>query len=877
MSASTRVFCATLVALFLLALGVHCAWQRQSAEAVDRMVHALEQQHGWHVEEARLHMLRGALALRGLEVREDGWRLLAPYVLLRGHFAERLSQVRLSEWHMQRGEVHLSWKRLSFRPGVPLQALPSPWREVFSSLRRLHAEDVDLYLHRSWEGGGPVLRFRRGHLRWRRDAGEEQWFASSQGPLGLWQWRGKHGQVRIDWQDVNASEPLAFLTAVVESGDAGRLKGHAIWQGHAWNGDLSWRLPGHSVGRMAWQGVLPDEKNLRLVIHGVHWPLRGTSWSGGLLAGCEWREGTVDGTVRIRRLHGRWSLRSDELWLRGMRAVDAFDGETCLQAERLHLRGVNVQWPEEKALYIDRLQAENGRWRVNNGMRASAMEGEGSWREGRVHGSFHGWRLVGDDAFSQMRDLYGTLEWTPDTWSLQARSMPPLGAMAPRWELSAHKGEKRGERFRFRLQGWSVPLSVFRSLLPKRLTDGAELGGQVALSWRGSLYGAPDGAYWTGEGMAETHHLSWQHDGWQARCQRLVLDAIRYDGRRWHLGDIEVGRWSLLAPLAPLSDGLASEEPWKPFWLAPWSVDRLRMQEGRFSIGWSDPAWARIDPLQVRDLHPGSSIELDVSGELLAGALQADVRWWPWDPPGRLEARLRLRDALPFAANPWLLQSDLPDFIRGRLDMDLRVASPSADDPYAYEGIWRVKLKHADLAQGVQQSESFVRAVGRDPRLLLQALTHQGVLRVDIPLQGDWREEPLRWSLLGHLALQELRRRAEEISTEEPSPKRKPRHTLAYVRLHGDTPLWPNERARARKVIRILRKDPSLVLELVPQLGRRDRDAQTIADIRHTQALLEAYIHAAGIARERILPLWPQSAHQAGGEAGIRMQVYAAY
>ncbi len=854
-----RYYLAAVAVLFLLAMSAHISLQRQSAEEASQLVHQLARHHHWTLKDVRLHMLRGILTVYGLHIQAENWTLDAPYVLLRGHFSSDPEAVRLREWHMQRGQLQLPLRSLPDNDFGLLSQLPPYLQSMMRDIRLIDMDEVDIQLMPDMLTDQPLL-FQRTHLQWQYDASGGHAFATSQGRLGFWQWRKNAEQSSLNWQNVRASKIFP-----VNRHATGTLKGHMRWQGETLQGDALWQSGDGSNRRLAWEGTGALWKTADLHVHAVNWPVIAVP-ALSAVDGCQWQQGGINGTASIQLQEDGWSWRSRELTLRHIQTATA--NGSCLQAEELVLHGLAAK-PEQSQLTIKHFEATHGTVDLRHILTASPPPQQHI----TAQGTFQDWQLRIDDD-TRIGDLYGTVSSQPSQWQLALynRTDAANAERAGQWQINASgQWQDRPGEVNFSLQTTAVPVDEFRRFFPQRMVRDALLSGNINLQWQGAIRRDDHGQlHWSGDGDAAIDHLQWQRAGWQAGSYMVNLDHIQLDESGMHVQRLALAPWQLLAPLVPLTQSQPAPVSHQLFWLEGWQIDELQLAAGSFAIGWPEPVWARIQASSIHGIHPGKALHIELAGTVMDGAASASIRWFPWHAPQRMDVRFTLHDALPFVANNWLLQSDIPDFIQGRIDTTLEVDSDS-EDAYAYQGIWHIGLRHGELAQGLQQSEQFQQLVGAMPREALAALRYQDMTRLDIPLRGNWQTSPLSWSLLGKALIQQLHHKV-AASAGGNSTEHYKRHTLGYVRLHHDDQLWPNERARVRTVIKGLHKTHAVV-ELVPQLGRRPLNADTIADIRYTQQLLEDYMVTQHIKRQRIFPLWPQTSHQAGGEAGIRMQV----
>jgi len=877
-----RWYVAVLLMVMLLSLTAHFFVQQQSVMQVQRLAQALANKHGWQLGEVRLHMLRGALTLRDLDIDQNNLHVQLPFLLLRGHFSEDPHDIRLTEIRLQQGRVDwtlavpLSLHDLATLPLSRL--LPEEWSALLKPARNIVLDQLDVHIHRG-EAGELVLQ--RVYINGEGQAGSRKWFASSQGEMGLLQWRSDATSSRLDWQEIKAERLLSFLRhdqPTLKS--SARIKGHMLWQEQHLSGAMDWQNMPHN-GRLAWQGQQQAgaENPFVVTVHAVDWPALMIPFQTPDIRHCVWQKGVVNGVTKLQIQPEQWQLQSKEIKLGDAVSQDAY-GDPCWQLTQAQLSNVAVHWPQH-TITVEHLQLSGGTWSLPHDLARAVSPSPWSIQQAKV--DYQDMTLQDSLQEISLHDLYGEAVINDGKWRLTAESPGSDPYSLAHWHIQADNQHTTHSSlpplFTYSAQGYGVNPAAIRRLLPIRLTEHATLNAQVQVKITGGIRPHLDSSGattlgWYGTADALVEKLSWERDGWQALIDQVVIDHLEFDAVHGvRMDALNIGDWVLHAPLTPLTEPNSQAEPWEPFWLADWQIKRVTVAAGEWSIGWHDAVWMKLDPFVVTSLQAPLPVSFQWTGRLLDGELQASMVWLPWQSPGELTMQLSLRHALPFVANTWLLQSDLPDFIRGRINLDFHLIS-APEDNYSYHGELAATLAHASMAQGVHQSDSFLRLAGVDPRSLLKRLADDEQFTLTVPLQGNWQSTPLTWGGLGAATLKVMKERYQ--SHPAIRTVRRDHKKLAYIRLHQEDDLWPNERARVKEVIRTLQASPLLVLELVPQLGRHDLDASFISTTRRTQQLIEDYMRERHISPNRIIPLWPQKSHKAGGEAGIRMQMYTA-
>lgn len=870
-----RWYIASVLVAILILFTVHLQVQLKSAGQIDILMQHLAKQHGVTLGEVRFRMLRGALTLRQVEVNQEGFQFIAPYILLRGNFSSDIEQVRLSEFHMQKGMIQLAWPNLKGgeKPTLPIELLPDEWQAMFASARKIIFDEIVLNIMLAADSK-EALSFQRFHLEGKGASPRRTWFGSSQGDLGLAKLHITSDMLRLDWQQVHFDQLQPFLSRSKQAvnGLKGHLKGFVLWQQDQINGSMDWYVD-DSEGRIAWQGRKLDgqwQGNIDV----VNWPLATAGLLFPNIAGCTLQAGSLDGTWHVKGGGEQWQISSNEIDITNLVASDQYSS-ACWEAEQLTLRGSSWKWPE-LTLLIKQANMNHGSLRMPESIPSQG----GIWKSQIEQVTFADMTLSNADTRMKLTDVYGDAEWKEDSWQLHAYKYVEGTSTIDdgQWSIAlAHDHSQPSRIFSFSVKGEAVSPAFFRDVLPSRLAKGATLNASMHADLQGYVDQTADHSLvWHITGDLFLERPSWQRGGWQWVANHISVNGLTFNsGEPMHASSVELSSWRLTAPLSPMGQPVAQGNSWQPFWLDGWNIKKLQVGTGSFSVGWPDSIWMTTKAFEVRPVSVNESIKLKLRGTIFEGEMTADVYWFPWESPGWFGIQASVRHALPFASNTWLLQSDMPDFIQGRLSMDLHIQPAAMKDLYAYDGVFNIQLSHAALAQGVHRSEQFKQVFGLGPYDALSQLSSGGDMSLAIPLQGNWSHNSMSWAYLGAALVKTMQQKIKKGAAIIPHQKRGETRVLAYIRLHKDDQLWPNERARVRQTIDALMKNPKLVLELVPQLGRSSLNQQFIDVVRRTQQLIEDYMHKRHTSRARIIPLWPQKSHLAGGEAGIRLQVYA--
>jgi len=296
-----------------------------------------------------------------------------------------------------------------------------------------------------------------------------------------------------------------------------------------------------------------------------------------------------------------------------------------------------------------------------------------------------------------------------------------------------------------------------------------------------------------------------------------------------------------------------------------WTIDKLVATDGRMSLGRRDALIADGLFFSVRHLDYGTASPFTLRGRMGGGLLHMQGRL-SLQPELRITGKTKITDMLPFALNDWMQISGMPRFVRGRLDVALKLSKDSKDDG-AYRGKLDVSLYQGQLESGSFAADPLLERGGYGAQALLDRLNHAGKATINFPFRGRWNGDTL-FGHIGEASLAALKRAAQHTSgqgiTSPPVVSR-----ITRLRLQGKHGFSHNERVRLRHLIRRLKKHPKLVAELVPQLGSAPLNDDMLARVRRSQRMIEKYLHRFGIARKRIYPVWPLAANQRGDAPGI--------
>ncbi len=442
---------------------------------------------------------------------------------------------------------------------------------------------------------------------------------------------------------------------------------------------------------------------------------------------------------------------------------------------------------------------------------------------------------------------------------------------AQQWKIQG-QGALAKPEFTADISANSVPLVQLRPLLPDLswlgIRGAPELAGEVDMNIR--FNAGAKGVHV--QGPVKATHVLLAHAGTQVAAAQVQFDMNRVGPESRHISRIQADDWhyqTALLPMGASSPATAAGQAGKQ---QPhnWRVDRLLLNKGALSVGGRDAVWMRGINIRADELYAGNKAAVSVQAQLGEGAFSLKGTADVFSPVPRFYIRARLRQALPFFLGSWFAVSGAPQITRGRLNADFRLKGYDAGG--RYQGVLYLGLDHGQLETGVFPDDALLGLIGYSTQAVFDRLKTPARWRLKVPLTGDART-PLTPGAIGKQVLEAVKQQAEQApATELQVTERRP-IALERVHLHGSKPLTRNERSRLLRILAVLKDHPKAVLDLQPRLGSETLDTGQIQRLRHTQAMIERYLHRQGLATSRIFPVWPQSRHHTGDVGGIRILV----
>lgn len=446
------------------------------------------------------------------------------------------------------------------------------------------------------------------------------------------------------------------------------------------------------------------------------------------------------------------------------------------------------------------------------------------------------------------------------------------------WHLRI-SGQVLSSRFNVTADADHVPVVQFRSIMPDftSMSSGSvpELSGDTSLTL--NLEVLPGGIRYSGRITVQNFLMGQAGNLLQADRAELQINRAGLGENPQSYTSLHMRDWLYQAALSPLGS-LQSAATTVPPAIGPghksWRLDRLVLENGKFSLGNPQDIWLSHINGTVNGLAPGQQAVMDFSARAGGGKINLNGTLNMMQSMPAFKIQAKIRDVVPFFANDWLTLSRMPPLLRGRLSADLQLGTKP--DSSVYGGEMKLRLQHGQLQHGTFPDDPLLQLTGHSSQNLLDKLSNRHWnLTLEVPVSGDQHSRSPDWSVLGTALVDELRRQAGKVRQEKtkknspPSPKK-----ISSLRLHERGGFSYNERIRLFKIIHFLRRNRQLVLEMEPRLGAEVADAALFRRMRYTQTVIERFLHRRGISLARIFPVWPQASQREGETSSIRLIVH---
>jgi hypothetical protein len=869
MPGPARWYLAVMVMLSLMLMAAHFTVQARAQKVMQRTVNAWLAPMAGQVAQVRYRLLRGALTIDDMQVGQGQRAIHVSHIYLHASTSAMLSKsIRVTR-------VRLDGMNLSFPRADLTRWLQSTSSNVMTEWLSVmnHVDELILV---------------NGRVR----------FTDEKNP---WQVRNVSGRIAVDGFDLNGNS------------SGGLIRLHGERDHDSFNSVMNWKnmatarlvrilglktnLHGNSSGLLNWHADWPHRRfgfdgDIQLVDQPDHGDMHiqgemgpdnikvQARCSGISLAGL----GDILPAVNGRLVQaGMWSgdiqierQEKNEPWVAAMsgevHGLNLVSGDLpAWTIEKMTLNNAVAQWPAHQ-LNVERVQIYNMDMELQ-----SQLQSPGPTQPPASPWHFQ----VANLTFENVRPAIGIHE------STRRLILPPLkgsGHMEANgyaefdavnegealWHVTG-KGHLDG-LFNADIKAENVPVVQLRPLLPGFSLPGSS--GALQLSgnsrFQVSLQASHDKLILKGQLTLADLMLSQGGDTFLADTIHIdIQQAGMLEIQR--LASIRIDQWHYQAALHPIPrtaepEAVRKIEPQhKKF---SWQVDEITAEHGVISVGSKDAVWADYVSFSLKNLRAGAWSPLVLNASVGGGNLHVRGRIDLFSADTRIKLNARLRDALPFFLNNWLVISGSPSLIRGRLDGSFYIKPVRGK--HTYTGGLNLVLHQGQFEHGAFPQDPMLSLTGYNMQALSERLGRGRRLKIDIPFKGDWRTQPFSIEHLGFAALKAVKRQAssakETQGNAQPASK-----TVSHIRLQHGRAFSHNEHLRLWQVVKVLRKQPRLIVELLPQLGNTPLDESLISRTRHTQAMIEHYMHKRGIARRRIYPVWPTAEHRHGDITGIKI------
>ena len=866
-SVAARSYLTTIVILMLILVAAHFSMQAWGQQQARQWVSAWEKQYDGHVRDVRLRMLRGALTMRDIQWESEGIQFSAPFMLLRGNLASSNTQVDIREAALQGAEVTVSnnlfqkimQKKISFSALFPQASL-------LKTVRDVHGTGVKMIVQAGGKGTLLLQPLVIDHINFSSEPQRSQWQLSGNiwdGHIGVS--NQNHGQV-LTWSNLDAMHLTESLgLAVIQ----GRMNGKGQWQKNQLSGDVIWQNKSSASnknniieGRLAFQGTI-GKSGWGGKVQTESWPLQMFSAYAPVLYHRELKSAYLTGLVQVKNKQQGWQASMME---GSVRQLDyRSQSKDVWHLQNIDFKQAKLTWPQ-RTLHIHDMAIEQGSWAVDSHAEEPAVLLK-TWKVDFSTVSFKSIKL-GDIAKNiWLPDVQGKLSLHGQKLNMKASS--DSKAMGE-WELQA---QGLIGKLAVKTQAEHVPLLNFRDALPQTLVKDARLNGDVSLNLSGMWHEAG----WQLQGDMDGQDIMWNKGAWLWSAEHMQLKNIVFSSAQMpHVDVWQVDNWSGQTSLTPwfqASNVDTVQQQTAPFSLDGWQIKQLNIGYGKFSLGQEDAVWFESDMIKLDGIEENQVTHMQIQGKLASGRFVFKGDWFPWGEIPWISLHASLKQALPFAAAPWLQLSGLPILTRGRISADIKVNQIKAQ-PYDYKGKMVFTLKYGQLQNGISSNKMLSEATGYEAHGLFDRINSNGDIHLSVPLQGNWGHTPLNGRVLGQGLLSALAEKA--ASGVKPLPKKATLH-LSNIRLHDSfggrvDSLKHNERVRLRKVLHVLQRKRKWAIELRPQLGKEPLNEQLIKRVRKTQQQIEAFLVARGIKASRVFQVWPEEGNRQGESTGIVIQ-----
>ncbi len=884
LSSAARWYLAGIAMLALVLIAIHFAMQVYAQQEAKRLVSSWSESSGVSVGSVRYRMLRGALTLVDVHLKQDSTDIHAPTVFLHGSLTSLGGKLPVAGYvEIRRAHIKLSAKSAIGMVNGVSEALPGLFYEVWGSAKRVGIYDSHLQILPGTEGRLPaeatditIAQFEANQHEGRRNI--RGFLAALEGELKLVSQTDQQNvpdqsSGRITWKRIDAAS--FFTRAMGLAAIPGSLNGQVEWQANGTESG-SYRVTGTAEieggiekrARLDWQGLLVSGAWIG-EINAASWPLVPFSEHLPQFQHYKVASGNLDGTFKFTGGWRAWKVEAADSLFSGVLYAREEEDELLpdWRLAALRISGASLHWPD-RALRVEK----------------ASVEGLDFVSDARgVESSFKSWKmdvkeillsrfspsiLLSNELF-RLPELNGTARWQRGgRLSFDLRSSESEG-VEERWRVHGEGvlGAKSKSRLKIDVSSKQAALVRFRPLFPDPLRKGAsDISGAVNLNLSLTAGSSP----WEGSGEAELSDFSLQYKGEQLSARRVALDIERMGTAlpEQRIRQLDVSGWGYQAPLRPLAQSESKDAAIEGVQFSraePWFVQSLQMSDGRVMVGNSEAVWLQETDIRVDNLRPGSDAPIDLKAEMVDGGtlVVKGLLHWSEVMPGLRKAKVLVRDALPFFMNEWLSISGAPRLARGRIYADLKLEQ---DVDGGYKGLGYFRLQYGLLGPVHSDRDIFLSRTGFNTHDIFTTLNDAGQLRVRVPIQAEGGVA----DVLGVSFVAALKADMEKRKITSKVPANLKGELLSSVRLHEKAALSHNERVRLRKTLAYLKMNPKVAVELSPRLAMTSGEAIEVERVRYTQRLIEEFFIKRGVSRSRIFPVWPDEGHRnSGSSSGI--------
>lgn len=895
-----RWYLACIATLALLCVAAHLSIQQRAQQKAENLLLQWGQKAQVQIGDIHYHLLRNALIVKQIDITRQGGSLSIAHMLIRAN------PELLTSNSPQIGEIEI----VGIKARLWNPEAENTWQQdehlkrIWQASRSLSLRDGTLILYPKEETSPSLeitgLQLKQNHLNQQRKLVGT---AHTQGGDIDLQWQINEGEGSssgtLHWQKVEA-QGLSSLLELYPA--AGLLTGHMNWS------QTDSEQPGMQLSsiegqmqlsnangesneshKLYWQGS-QEAEIWKVKMQAKAWPL--DAWAKVLpqIGGRHMLAGQLDGTLQWRGQPGRWKITANQGALRNViytqgdahEATDWYIGrleyknarvnqaQHRLRASSILLSDSSITLQPVPSLIVEPSEQESeGDWRIaiddirvrnmsfglslpQGSVTAVALNGTGNWRPGQALN----YRLKTQAAIGQAyTPLSGETVKRAEYWQLRGQ--------IPRHQITRNNTN-------LNIQARNVPLAKLRALVPLTGSKTAPLTlqGNTSLKLDVSVH---NGA-WQATGIATTEKVVLAHAGdtWQMDHLAITFGPVGMGLDVQSVDLLDVQGWKYIAALNPLSAYSAAppSEAETAWWVRPlrrqkWNIDSVRLNSGTISLGHSDDYWARQLDIRLDHLQTDQWSEVHMLGKVGGGDFELEGSWDALGEINRFRGKASLKNALPFFLNNWMTASGMPQLVRGQLFADISV--DSGDAPDSYQGSVQLKFLRGLTEMSHGPNDPMLSRIGFGTSdALIRLNDGAGTAALQFDIGGFWNTQPLNLDRLG-ISMQPALQQAvmRQIEPGSPAPEKLEQVVKARIRLHKSGSLSPNERFRLYKTVRLLRRNPDWVVDLIPHWTGDEMDADMLKRVLYTQQLIETYFSTRKISRKRVFPISPTTGNHA--------------